>query len=299
MTNDPLPRIDLRLLRQFIAVAEELHFRRAADRLGMSQPPLTAAIRRLQEEVGASLIERGRKTVRLTPAGAVLLDEARRLLAAANDALAATRDAASGKRGRVRLGYVGSGMYGPLPDRLRSFRREHPDVRVELREMTTAGQVAALRSGELDLGVVIPPLGDVGGMLTSLFDTDRLAIALPSRHELALRESVTVADLAGEPFVSWPRREGIGFHDQVTRLCMMAGFTPDVHQEAHGMHAVLSLVAVEAGVAIVPASMASIRSSEIAYRPIDSDAARFDLLLCRCAGEPDPATARLEAALLR
>lgn len=154
----------------------------------MARGTLTAAIRRLEEEVGASLIERGQKTVRLTPAGTVLLDKARRLLAAASDALMVTRHAASGKPGRVRLRYVGSRMYGPLPDRLRSFRRTHPDVRVELREMTTAGQVAALRSGELDLGVVIPPLGDAGGLLTVPFDVDRLVIALPCQHELALRE---------------------------------------------------------------------------------------------------------------
>lgn len=151
--QDHIPRIDLRQLRQFVAVAEELHFRRGADRLGMSQPPLTVAIRRLEEEVGAILVERGQKTVRLTAAGAVLLSEARRLLASADAALAATRDAVAGKLGRVRLGYVGSVKYGRLPERLRGFRREYPDVRVKLREMTTAGQVAALRAGDLDLAV--------------------------------------------------------------------------------------------------------------------------------------------------
>jgi len=170
MNDDSLPRIDLRLLRQFVAVAEELHFRRAAERLAMSQPPLTAAIQRLEEEIGATLVERGRKTVRLTPAGAVLLGEARRLLAAANDALAATRDAAAGKRGRVRLGYVGSAMYGRLPEMIRSFRRDHPDVRIELREMTTVAQIAALRADDLDLAIVIPPLGDAGGLQTTRFE---------------------------------------------------------------------------------------------------------------------------------
>lgn len=299
MNHDHVPRIDLRLLRQFVAVAEELHFRRAAERLAMSQPPLTGAIRRLEEEVGATLIERGQKTVRLTPAGAVLLAEARRLLLAADAALAATRDAASGKSGRVRLGYVGSAMYGRLPELLRGFRRDHGHVRVELREMTTAGQVAALRAGELDLGIVISPLGDTGGLATAPFDADRLAIALPSSHRLAQAAGVAVDDLAGEPFVSWPRDQGRGFYDQVMRICSSAGFSPDVRQEAHGMHAVLSLVAVEAGIAIVPASMASIRATEIVYRPIEGDMARFDLLLCRRSGEPDPATARLELALRR
>lgn len=297
--NDSLPRIDLRLLRQFVAVAEELHFRRAAERLAMSQPPLTAAIRRLEEEVGAPLIERGRKTVRLTAAGAVLFDEARRLLASASEALAATCDAAAGRRGRVRLGYVGSAMYGRLPGMIRSFRREHPDVRIDLREMTTAGQVAALRAGELDLAIVIPPLDDEGGLQIAPFDMDQLAIALPSSHALSQATGVAISDLAGEQFVSWPRDQGRGFHDQVMRLCTTAGFTPDVSQEAHGMHAVLSLVAVEAGVAIVPASMASIRSDEITYHPIEGDMARFPLVLCRGSGEADPATARLELALQR
>ncbi|MFI5408050.1 LysR substrate-binding domain-containing protein [Kaistia sp. UC242_56] len=299
MNDDSLPRIDLRLLRQFVAVAEELHFRRAAERLAMSQPPLTAAIQRLEEEIGATLVERGRKTVRLTPAGAVLLGEARRLLAAANDAVAATRDAAAGKRGRVRLGYVGSAMYGRLPEMIRSFRRDHPDVRIELREMTTVAQIAALRADDLDLAIVIPPLGDAGGLQTTRFDTDRLAIALPTSHPMANAPGAAIEKLAGEPFVSWPRDQGAGFHDLVTRLCAAVGFTPGVTQEAHGMHAVLSLVAVEAGIAIVPASMASIRPDEIAYRPIDGDAACFELLLCRRMGEPDPATGGLEAALQR
>jgi len=297
MNHESLPRIDLRLLRQFVAVAEELHFRRAAERLGMSQPPLTDAIRRLEEEVGATLIERNRKTVRLTAAGSVLLDEARRLLAAAGQALAATRDAAAGKRGRVRLGYVGSAMCGRLPEVIRRFRREHPDVRIELREMTTAVQAAALRAGDLDLAIIIPPLGDGGGLQTAPFDTDQLAIALPSSHRLAEMVGGQVAALAGEPFILWPRDQGAGFYDQVARLCASAGFMPDIVQEAHGMHAVLSLVAVEAGVAIVPASMASIRPDEITYCPIEDAAAHFSLVLCRRVGTPDPTTARLEMAL--
>lgn len=294
-----LPRIDLRLLRQFVAVAEELHFRRAAERLAMSQPPLTAAIRRLEQEVGATLVERGRKTVRLTSAGATLLAEARYLLRAADAALAATRDAAAGRSGRVRLGYVGSAMYGRLPALLRGFCRDNPNVRIELREMTTTEQLTALRSGQLDLGIVLPPLGMGGDLQTEDFDMDRLAIALPSSHRLAGAPSISVGDLVEEAFVSWPRDQGHGFHDRVTQLCAAAGFAPTVAQEAHGMHAVLSLVAVEAGVAVVPASMASIRPDEIAYHPIAGDLARFELALCRSASEAAPATLRLEQALAR
>nr|WP_314466790.1 LysR substrate-binding domain-containing protein [uncultured Novosphingobium sp.] len=293
------PRMDLRLLRQFVAVAEELHFTRAATRLGMSQPPLTAAIRRLEEEVGATLIERGRKTVRLTPAGLVMLEQARRLMRAAEEALALTRDTAEGKRGKVRLGYVGSAMYGRLPAALRAFRRACPDLRVDLHEMTTVAQVRALREGTLDLGIVVPPLFDLAGLRTASFDEDRLAIALPVGHPLAGGDAVDVSRLVYEPFVCWPRSEGPGFHDQVVNLCGEQGFAPQVEQEAHSMHAVLSLVAVEAGVAIVPASMRQVRAAEIAYFPIAGDTARFDLLLCRPEGGVPAATSRLEAALLR
>lgn len=222
----------------------------------------------------------------------------RRLLAAADEALAATRDASAGKRGRLRLGYVGSAVYGRLPSAIRGFRRDDPVVRIDLREMTTAAQVAALRADEIDLPIVIPPLGDEGGLHTAPFDTDRLAIApfLPSAGASRGRRDCGPSQGAVHLL---PARPGPGFHDQVTRLCAAAGFTPAVTQEAHGMHAVLSLVAVEAGVAIVPASMTSIRPDEIAYRPIEGDMARFALLLCRRSGEAEPATDRLERALRR
>jgi len=299
MERDPTPRIDLRLLRQFVAVAEELHFRRAAERLSMSQPPLTAAVRRLEQEIGATLIERGQKTVRLTEAGAVLLVEARRLLDAAEAALTATRDAAAGRRGVVRLGYVGSAMHGRLPAELRRFRRAEPGVRVELREMTTTAQISALRAGELDLAIVIPPLGDPGGLHTAPFDRDRLAMALSPGHRLAGKPDLVLRDLADDPFICWPRAQGPGFHDHLTRLCVAAGFVPNVVQEAYGMQAVLSLVAAEAGVAVVPESMATSRGAEVVCRPIEAEGAAFELLLCRSAGEASPATTRLEKSLRR
>jgi DNA-binding transcriptional LysR family regulator len=293
----PASAIDLRLLRQFVAVAEELHFRRAARRLAMSQPPLTAAIRRLEVEIGTTLIARGNRAVALTAAGAVLLEEARALLRQADHAVLAARDAAAGRLGTVRLGYVGSAMYGRLPAAIRAVRRAHPGLRLELREATTAAQVAALHAGELDIAIVIPPFGGEAGLHARPFDTDRLAIALPAGHRLAGRAGLRLADLAGEPFVLWPAREGRGFHDRVIRLCAAAGFVPEVVQEAHGMHAVLSLVAVEAGVSLVPAAMASVRASEIRYLPLAEEAAAFEHLACRREADATPATRVLFAAL--
>lgn len=146
-----------------------------------------------------------------------------------------------------------------------------------------------LREKRLDVGVVIPPVFDAEDMQLQPFDTDRLAIALPRSHRLAQRDVVSIAELADEPFVLWPAREGRGFHSQVVRLCAAAGFTPRVVQEAHGMHAVLSLVAVEAGISVVPASMVGFRSEEVAYRHLQGDDAGFELHLCVRADEALPA----------
>ncbi len=288
------PAIDLRLLRQFVAVAEELHFRRAASRLNISQPPLTAAVKRLEEEIGAVLLERGRRTVALTPAGRTLLEEARKLLGQAELAVAATRDVAAGRRGLVRLAYVGSAMYGRLPGAIAAFRRSHPGVRLVLTEATTAAQVRGLRDGGIDLGVLTPPLADAGGLELRGFDCDRLAMALPAAHPLA--RTATLADLAGEPFILWPLREGEGFHARAIRLCRDAGFRPDIVQEAHGMHAVLSLVAAGAGVALVPSRMARLHPDTVVFRRIDNDAADFETSLAWPAGRLDPAARELATA---
>lgn len=279
--------IDLRLLRQFVAVAEELHFHRAAARLHMSQPPLTAAIRRLEDALGSELIVRGNRTLGLTAAGQTLLVEARATLQQAEQALQRTRAAAAGHCGSLRVGYVGSALYGRLPGLIRHFRQQYPQVQLHLHEATSRQQQQWLREQRIDVGVLIPPI-PAAELLLHDFDHDRLAIALPRAHALADAAQVSVAMLADEPFVSWPAGEGTGFHAQVLGLCIAAGFTPHVVQEAQGMHAVLSLVAVEAGVAIVPASMASFRPEEIVYRELEGDAARFALQFCVRPQQPSP-----------
>jgi DNA-binding transcriptional LysR family regulator len=272
--------VDLRQIRQFIAVAEELHFHRAAARLNMSQPPLTTAIRKLEEEIGVELIQRRNRTLGLTAAGQVFLEEARQILQQAERSVAAARETAAGRTGLVRLGYVGSALYGRLPDAIRTFRETHPEVRLELIEATSAGQVERIREGRMDIGLLIPPIPDAGDLAFRAFDTDRLCIALPRSHALAGARDISVSDLANETFVLWPAIEGRGFHVKVIRLCADAGFVPIVVQEAYGMHAVLSLVAVEAGISIVPQSMMGFRSDRIAFRPIKDESASFDLAFC-------------------
>ena len=281
--------IDLRLLRQFVAVAEEQHFHRAAARLHMSQPPLTAAIRRLEEQVGALLVIRGHRTVGLTAAGQVLLVEARRTLQQAAHALDATREAAAGRSGLVRVAYVGSALYGRLPQLIRAFRRSHPQVRLELREATSRQRQQMLAKKEVDIGVLIPPIPASPDVQLHAFDTDALVIALPRSHPLASVSPLRMEDLDDEEFVSWPAVEGEGFHSHVMRQCVAAGFMPNVVQEAHGMHAVLSLVAVETGIAIVPASMAGFRATEVCYRAVQAEDATFSLSFCLRTDVDNPA----------
>ncbi|NDK36929.1 LysR family substrate-binding domain-containing protein [Rhodovulum sulfidophilum] len=216
------------------------------------------------------------------------LHEARETLRQADHAIKTARETAAGRTGLIRLGYVGSALYGRLPDTIRAFRRARPNVRLELREATTAAQIAGLRDGTLDAGIVIPPIAEAAGIELHDFDQDRLCIALSLGHHLAGKDDLCVADIADEDFVLWPIVEGRGFHLQVIRLCTDAGFVPRVTQEAHGMHAVLSLVAVGAGVSVVPESMRQFRPDQITYQPIAEAGADFPL--CLALHQPGPAT---------
>ena len=246
----------------------------------MSQPPLTATVQRLEEEIGTELLERGNRVIRLTPAGEALLAHARLTVEQADLAVTAARDAAAGRAGTLRLSYVGSAMYGRLAKTVRAFRRSFPGVRLELKEATTAAQVIALREGTSDVAVLLPPLPDEAGLAMIPFDEDGFAIALPAAHRLAGKADITLSDLADEPFVMWPAAEGRGFHAQAIRLCATSGFAPHVVQEAHQIHGVLALVAVETGVSLVPASMTGFRAEEIVYRPLTIEGATFTLFLC-------------------
>ncbi|MBA0038873.1 LysR family transcriptional regulator [Pantoea sp. BIGb0393] len=279
MTTESRARITLRRMEQFIAVAEELHFHRAAVRLNMSQPPLTSAIQKLEEDLGVTLIERGNRVLGLTPAGENFVIEARETLRQAEKTIVSTVDVAEGRTGFLRVGYVGSALYGRLPDIIREFRASHPKVRLELREATTAAQIAALRDGTLDIAVLIPPFEKADDIKQINFDSDRLCMAIPKDHLFSKRSDLTLADLAGEPFILWPMPEGRSFHLQVIRLCANAGFVPMITQEAHGMHAVLSLVSVGGGVSVVPQSMSGFRGDQISYHPLSGAEIEFDLVI--------------------
>src|SRR5229473_1738103 len=207
---------DLRQLRYFVAVAERLHFGRAAEALHISQPPLSRAIRALEEELGVALFTRTRRRVELTPQGARLLEEARRVTGQLERAVHELRAMAAGGHARLRIGFVSLADYGVLPGLLKAYKSAQPGVRLALREMLSPDQAAALAAGELDFGLLLPPVRGPSGLEHVVVQRERFVAALPSRHRLAsARGRLAVSALAGESFVMVPREIAPGLYDIV------------------------------------------------------------------------------------
>jgi DNA-binding transcriptional LysR family regulator len=285
---------DTRQLRYFVAVAERLHFGRAAAALHISQPPLSRAISGLEAQLGARLFARSRRKVELTPEGARFYDEAKRLLGQLERAAREVGAMASGESGRLRLGFVSLADYGVLPGLLKAFKAARPGVSLALREMLSPEQAAALSAGELDFGLLLPPVSQpISGELEHLVvQSEKFVAALPSRHAAARRGGrIAMRDLAGEPFVMVPREIAPGLYDIVAGLAARAGFAPRIAQEAIQMQTVVSLVSSGLGVAIVPASIANLGRKGVVYREITDPHPRLDLWLAWRRGEAG-ATAR-------
>lgn len=261
--------IELRHLRYFLAVAETLHFGRAAKKLGMAQPPLSQQIRRLEELLGAPLFERTTRGVSLTPAGAVLRERALSGMARLADDLEQTRRVARGEEGTLTVGYSGSAMFTELPMAIQAYRRAHPRVEVQLREMWTSQQLPALADGSIDVGFLRdgerrPELATVP-LLREPF-----RVALPSNHRLRRQRTVDPASLKDEPFVLFSRRHGSLAYDRTIRCCLDAGFQPTIVQEAPQFPTLIRLVAAGMGVSLVPACAATIPFPGTVFRPIRS-----------------------------
>jgi DNA-binding transcriptional LysR family regulator len=287
-------RIELRHLRYFVAVAEELHFRRAAERLHMSQPPLSQQIAALEREIGAELLVRSRRRVELTPAGARLLEDARRILASVDSAVAAVARVAAGEEGRLAVGFVGSAMYGAFPGIVRAFRDRHPDVALELRELSTADQLAALHDGRVQVGVVRPPETD-SDLATLEIASERVVAALPAGHPLAARERLRLRDLAGEPFVAMDQRTAPGLRARLIEARGELGGAPEIVQETSEMQTLIGLVATGLGVSLVPGSVSALARDGVVYRELEGFAPTVDLSLAWRADDDSPLTANFVA----
>ncbi len=256
----------LQRLHQFVAVAEELHFGRAAKRLNITQPPLSMQIRNLETDIGATLLRRTKRHVELTEAGRVLLQESHRLLDQFDNAITLTQRAARGEIGSLRIGFVSTADYGLLPPLIRKFRRRFPDVELTLQELTTDAQMKALAEGNLDIGFLLSPIEHTG-IEHEIVYQEPLIAALPSNHKLAkLKPAVPAQRLSSEDFIMFPRAAAPTNYDKVIAFTEAVGFSPKISQTAVQMQTIVSLVSAGLGVALVPACIRNLKRSGVVYR---------------------------------
>jgi DNA-binding transcriptional LysR family regulator len=259
--------IELRHLRAFVAVAEEQHFGRAARRLYVSQPPLSQQIQRLERALGAQLFDRGSRPIRLTDAGAVLLEEARRTLAQAERAITHTRRTGRGELGRLVVGALPSSFNSLLPLIVRSFRSTSPEVTLELHTMPAAAQAAALREGAIDVGFARQPVELQGLTAEALIDESLIAV-VPREHRLARRSVVAPRELAGEPVILFPRPEAPEFYDRIVAFMERHSLEPAEGLTAPDLHGQLGLVAAGLGITLHMASVSTLARRELAFVPM-------------------------------
>jgi DNA-binding transcriptional LysR family regulator len=285
-----------RLLSQFIAVAEELHFGRAAARLHMAQPPLSQAIKHLEELVGVQLLARSKHSVVLTRAGRAFLDDARELLKQGQRAIDTARRASKGLTGRVTIGFSWSVSYELLPRILHDFRIQFPAIHVDLCELVSVEQIVSLHAGKIDLGIVRLPLSNAADINMRVIDVERLIAVLPRDHRLAASPSLRLESLAEEPFMIFPPDRSPGLHAKVLMACEEAGFSPRIALEARQIAGMASLVAAGIGVMLLPAQVRSCPHPGVVYKDLDNDSEHLELKIA-AAWHPDNVSAGVHSML--
>ncbi|CAN7376247.1 LysR substrate-binding domain-containing protein [Bosea sp. LjRoot90] len=259
---------ELSQLRCFVAVAEELHFGRAAVRLNMTQPPLSRQIQILERILDVVLLERSNRTVKLTPAGESFLAEARHLLKLAESAALLAKRVANGKAGSINIGFTATSAYSYVPELVAACRRELPDVEVSLKEMVSGDQLKRLDSGEIDIGLLRPPIPR-NGLSAFRVTAEPLIAAVNAGHALARSETIAIEDLAAEPFIMYAPYEARYFHDLLVELFSRAGLVPNYVQHLAQIHSILAMVHSGVGVALVPQAAMNLRFSGVVLRPVN------------------------------
>ena len=283
--------IELRHLRYFVAVAEELHFGRAALRLNLAQPPLSQQIRKLEELLGYSLFTRTSRSVSLTHAGEALLQRARRTLRNVQRDIDETRSIAHGDVGSLHVGFVGSAMLTMLPGIFRSYREAYPRVKLHLHESFTALVIEGLENGTLDAGILRDGDPVEGLQVTTIFSEPFVAV-LPATHPSAKQKSISIAVLRDEPFVYYPRSAGARAYEKALTLCEEHGFQPQIVQEASHWLSILRLIGAGLGVSIAPACVRRIASEEVVCLPLRGARAVSNIELAWLAGDARPIVER-------
>jgi DNA-binding transcriptional LysR family regulator len=282
-------RIDIHHLRAFLAVADTLQFRAAAERLHLTQPALSRIIKALEDEVGARLFTRTTRSVEMTAAGRAFAIQARLSLRHLDRAVELARRAQAGQSGNLRVAYMDFAINGALPEIVRGFNRQHADVRVDLVHMPSTAQQSALHDRTIDFGFMIGPFAGEG-IETQVFSNERMMALLPAKHPLASRTTLALRDLAGERFVLGPRDSWEAFHHHFYAMCLRAGFAPSVTQEASTSDGIFGLVAANIGVSVYPECVKNIRRDGLKVTPLADRATSLDLLVCWQKQSDNPCT---------
>jgi DNA-binding transcriptional LysR family regulator len=270
--------VELRQLRYFVAVAEELHFGHAARRLRIAQPALSRQIQALEKDMLVQLLLRNRRRVQITPAGQIFLERARLILARADEAVLAAQRAGGGVSGTLNLGFVGSATYDVLPGVLHEFLQAAPHVDLTLSEMTVHAQLEALTEKRIDIGLLRLP-AKTEGLVFRRVAREPLYVALPSSHRLAKLPALRLAALSAEPFVLYPDHPRPSWTEFVIGLCQQAGFHPVVIQRTVEIQTTLSLVAAGIGVSIVPKCIGNLQRKDVVFRRLAGVRAHTELLV--------------------
>lgn len=283
------PILDVRRLSYFVAVAETLHFRKAAERLRIAQPALSLQIRRLEEDLGCQLLQRDRRRVELTPAGLALLDVGRRALGQMAHAAEAARRTAANQSSLLRIGFLSPAAFAVVPDLLRRVRLAHPGIHVALREGDSVTLLEEVRLGILDIAFVRGPVTWQGVRIDTL-SREPLVLVLPSGHRLARRARVPLAQVADEPFIGFPRDTAPSLHDAITGMCEESGFSPNFVADATEWYTIVSLVAAEIGVTLLPKSIRTFQRRGAVYRSVAGQQRHVELAVVRRHGPPTAAS---------
>lgn len=283
--------MELRQLRYLQVLAEELHFGRAAQRLGIAQPALTQQIQSLERDLGARLFQRTKRSVHLTIAGRLTLEQAIRTLEQAERTATVARKAGRGEQGSVEIGYVGSAAFSGILSKITfDYRKTNPDIELHLHELDITQQVDDVFNGRIDVGFIRPPVRLWPDGMTSLtLSREPIIVALPKGHPLSRRRAVPPAALANESFITTYFEEGVGFHAQVVAMCRAAGLTPRITQRGRQFAAITSLVGAGLGVAFVPDTLRNLRVPNVVYRPLEGAKGTTDLALIFRKFEQAPA----------
>lgn len=286
--------MELRHFRYFVAVAEELHFGRAAERLHMAQQPLSRQIRHLESELDVLLFQRTKRTIRLTEAGKAFWEEAQKTLRQAEQAIAVAQRVDRGEAGSLQIGFTGPILNSVLPTIVRQFKARYPDIQLELNRLSTMEQIDALLNRNIQVGLLHPPI-DAPSLAQEVIYREPLIVALPEGHPLSkdVSQSVSVEALANEPFILFPRQVGPALYDAIIGFCQQSGFSPTVVQEAFPQQTILGLVASGLGISLIHASVECVQQRGVVTRPLEETTPQLESAIVWSPGMPHPALFKL------